>query len=94
MFASVNDRPRASPPFVADRKNALYFVPASLPLMVACSIPRMESCSSRGTFDVVAEAPSVWMALAICEPSVLNCCTERAIPAENISPNSRSVRSS
>ena len=64
MFASVNDRPRASPPFVADLKKALYFVPASLPLMVACSIPRMESCSSRGTFDVVAEAPSVWMALA------------------------------
>ena len=93
MFASVKERPRASPPFVAERRNALYFVPASLPLMVACSIPKIESCSSRGTFDVVADAPRVWIAAAICEPSVLNCWTDREIPAENISPNSMSERS-
>ena len=92
-MASVKLRPRASPPFAADLRNALYLVPASLPLIVACSIPRIESCSSRGTFAVVADAPSVWMLWAMPEPVVLNCLTLCEIPAENISPNSRSERS-
>ena len=94
LLASRNDRPRASPPFAAAPRNAAYFVPASEPLMVPCSIPRMVSCSSRGTFAFVADAPRLSMLEAISEPVVLNCCTDFAIPAENISPNSMSLMSS
>ena len=94
MLASRNDKPRASPPFAAAPRNAAYFVPASEPLMVPCSIPRMVSCSSRGTFAFVADAPRLSMLEAISEPVVLNCCTDFAIPAENISPNSMSLMSS
>ena len=93
MLASVNERPSASPPLAADRRKALYFVPASLPLMVACSDPRMASCSSSGTWAVVADAPRVLIACAIPEPEVLKARTLSAIPAENISPNSISERS-
>lgn len=85
------DSPRASPPFAAEARNAAYFVPASLPLIVPCSIPRMVSCSSRGTFAFVADAPSDSIDAAISEPVVLNCCTDFEMPAENISPNSRSL---
>jgi len=54
----------------------------------------MVSCSSRGTFAFVADAPRLSMLEAISEPVVLNCCTDFAIPAENISPNSMSLMSS
>ena len=94
LFASRNERPSSSPPFAADWMKAAYFVPASLPLIVPCNIPRMVSCSSRGTFAFVADAPRLSMLEAISEPVVLNCCTDFAIPAENISPNSRSLMSS
>ena len=93
-MASRKERPRASPPFAAERRKALYFVPASEPLMVACSIPRTASCSSSGTLAVVADAPRVWMLWAMPEPEVLKARTLSEIPAENISPNSMSLRSS
>ena len=94
LLASTNASPSSSPPFAADWMKAAYLVPASEPLMVAWSIPRTDSCSSSGTFALVAEAPRLSMAAAISDPVVLNCWTDLEIPAENISPNSRSVRSS
>ena len=71
LFASRKLSPSFSPADAAVFKNDLYFVPASVPLMVACSCPRMASCSSIGTFAFVAEAPSILMAPAISVPLVL-----------------------
>ena len=93
LLASVNLSPSSSPPLVALRRKALYFVPASAPPIVACSIPKTESCSSSGTCAVVADAPRFWIACAMPEPEVLNARTASEMPAENISPNSMSLRS-
>ena len=79
--------------FAAACKNALYLVPASAPPMVAWSIPRMASCSSRGTLAVVADAPRLWILCAMPEPEVLKARTLSEMPAENISPNWISDRS-
>ena len=93
LFASTKLMPSASPPFAALRRKALYFVPASDPDIVACSMPRILSCSSSGTCAFVAEAPRLWIAAAISLPFVLNCFTLVDIPAENSSANSMSDRS-
>ena len=90
LFASRNSNPNASPPLAALLRNALYFVPASDPDIVACSMPRIDNCSSRGTCALVADAPRVCIAAAISLPLVLNCLTDSDMPELNISANSMS----
>ena len=46
-----------------------------------------------GTCAVVDDAPRFWIACAMPEPEVLNARTASEMPAENISPNSMSLRS-
>ena len=90
LSASRKLSPSFSPAPVAAFNNALYLVAASLPDMVACSMPSTDSCSSNGTLADVAVPPRALMAEAISEPLVLYALTAVAIPPANISPNSRS----
>ena len=71
LFASRNDKPSLSPALTAVFSSALYLVAASDPDMVACIMPKMASCSSSGTFALVAVAPRVDILCAICDPLVL-----------------------
>ena len=78
-WASTNDRFNLScaPPTPA--KNDLYFVPASLPLMVDCKVPRIAICSDIAIPADVALAPTLVKALLISLPVVLNICTALAV---------------
>ncbi len=60
-------------------RNALYFVPASLPLMVACSCPSTANCSAASIPAAFALAPSVVNAADMLSPVVLNICTAVAV---------------
>ena len=68
---SVNFSPSSFWACPTPARNALYFVPASEPLMVACSLPRMAICSSSLIPELVALAPSAVNAADISVPLVL-----------------------
>ena len=71
LFWSTKLRFSSFPASAADFMKARYFVPASAPDMVAWSMPRIDNCSFRGMFAVVALAPRPEMAAAMPEPVVL-----------------------
>nr|prf ORF 10 [Haemophilus phage HP1] len=60
-------------------KKALYFVPASLPLIVACKLPNTPNCSATSIFAAFAAAPNEVNAALIPSPEVLNIFTARAV---------------
>ncbi len=78
-WLSVKLIPSLSWALATPARNALYFVPASLPLMVDCSVPRMAICSDRPIPAAVAFAPTEVKALLISCPVVLNICTAAAV---------------
>ena len=78
-WESTKERPNSFCARPAPAKKALNLVPASDPLMVACSCPRIAICSAMPTPMDVASAPRETKAPDISEPVVLNICTATAV---------------
>ncbi|CSB45786.1 Uncharacterised protein [Vibrio cholerae] len=57
----------------------MYLVPASLPLIVDCKVPKIAICSDMAIPAAVAFAPTLVNALLISIPVVLNICTALAV---------------
>ena len=77
--ALTNSNPNCFCALPTPAKNALYFVPASLPDMVACNVPKIPICSFMPIPASVASAPIEVNALDILDPVVLNICTAVAV---------------
>ena len=82
-WLSVKLKFRASCALPTPAKNDLYFVPASLPDIVACNVPRIAICSFMAIPAVVACAPMAVNAPDISVPVVLKACTALAVMPVN-----------